>query len=49
MNMLSRKEKKITKDGSPVAVFVIPTNEELMIAYDTMEIVKSSSTEKITD
>ncbi len=49
MNMLSGKEKKITKDGSPVAVFVIPTNEELMIAYDTMEIVKSSSTEKITD
>jgi len=48
MNMSARKEKKITKDDSPVAVFVIPTNEELMIAYDTMEIVKSKPTEKIT-
>lgn len=47
MNMSSENEKKITKNGSPVAVFVIPTNEELMIASDTMEIVKTVSTEKI--
>lgn len=26
---------RVSKDGSPVAIFVIPTNEELMIAKDT--------------
>jgi acetate kinase len=34
-------ERKITKDTSKVSVFVIPTNEELVIALDTMHIVKS--------
>jgi acetate kinase len=29
------KEVEITKSGSKVRVFVIPTNEELMIARDT--------------
>jgi acetate kinase len=33
-------ERKISKDTSKVSVFVIPTNEELVIALDTMQIVK---------
>ena len=35
------KEVEITADGSSVRVFIIPTNEELMIAKDTEAIVKS--------
>ena len=31
----------VTADESPVAVWVIPTNEELMIARDTAELVRS--------
>ena len=34
------KEKCISTEDSKVKVFVIPTNEELMIAKDTYEIVK---------
>lgn len=34
------KEVEISTDDSKVKVFVVPTNEELMIARDTMEIVK---------
>ena len=34
------EEAIISKDGAPVTVMVVPTNEELMIALDTMEIVK---------
>lgn len=33
------KEAEITKPGSKIRVFVIPTNEELLIARDTKEIV----------
>lgn len=33
------KEQIISRDGAPVIVMVIPTNEELMIAQDTMELV----------
>ena len=33
------KEQIISQDGAPVIVMVIPTNEELMIAQDTMELV----------
>jgi len=33
-------ESEISKDGSPVKVFVIPTNEELQIAHDTFEIAR---------
>lgn len=33
------KEQIISRDGAPVTVMVIPTNEELMIAQDTMELV----------
>ena len=32
---------QISKEGSKVKVFVIPTNEELMIARDTKEIVEN--------
>lgn len=35
------KEGEITKPGSKVKVFVIPTNEELVIARDTLQIVKN--------
>lgn len=34
------KEAEISKDGSKVKVFVIPTNEELMIARDTKKLAK---------
>jgi acetate kinase len=32
---------KISKDGSKVAVYVLPTNEELVIAKDTAAIVSA--------
>jgi acetate kinase len=32
---------KITKEGSKVAVYIIPTNEELVIAKDTAAIVSA--------
>ncbi len=38
-NNSPEKEKIITTDDSTVKVFVIPTNEELVIALDTAEIV----------
>ena len=34
------QEKKISTDDSKVAVYIIPTNEELVIARDTKEIVE---------
>ena len=33
-------EKELTKPGSKVRVFVIPTNEELAIARETLALVK---------
>ena len=38
-NTTKEKEKNISREGSRTAVLVIPTNEELVIALDTMEIV----------
>jgi acetate kinase len=38
-NESREKEKSISRKGSSTAVLVIPTNEELVIALDTMEIV----------
>ena len=35
----NRGEIKISTDDSKVEIWVIPTNEELLIARDTMEIV----------
>lgn len=39
-NSTIAEEIKISTDNSKVGVYVIPTNEELMIARDTMNIVK---------
>ncbi|EFW36475.1 acetate/propionate family kinase [Treponema phagedenis] len=39
-NNIRGKEAVVSKDSSPKKVFVIPTNEELMIAKDTMLLVK---------
>ena len=39
--MVGRKEGEISKDGSKIKVFVIPTNEELRIAFDTYQFVKN--------
>ncbi|MEW8955048.1 acetate/propionate family kinase [Clostridium sp.] len=39
-NNVRGKVKEVSKDGSKVKVFVIPTNEELMIARDTVSLVK---------
>ena len=38
-NMILRKEGKISAADSKVDVFVIPTNEELSIAHDTLNII----------
>ena len=40
LNRSEAKEKNISADGSRTAVLVVPTNEELVIALDTMEIVQ---------
>ena len=34
------EEKLISSDDSKVEVWLVPTNEELMIAQDTMDLVK---------
>ena len=39
-NGLRGKEAELTKEGSKVKVFVIPTNEELAIARETLALVK---------
>ena len=39
-NMVRGQERIVSTDDSKVKVLVIPTNEELMIAMDTMDIVK---------
>jgi acetate kinase len=39
-NESREKEKNISRPGSRTAVLVVPTNEELVIALDTMEIVR---------
>jgi len=41
-NKVRGKETIISTDDSPVKVLLVPTNEELMIARDTFEIVKNS-------
>ena len=40
-NSSKEKEKAITSEKSRATVFVIPTNEELMIALESREVVKS--------
>lgn len=39
-NGLRGKDAKISTDSSRVGVYVVPTNEELMIALDTVELVQ---------
>jgi len=41
-NTSQEKEKLISTDSSNVKVFALPTNEELVIALDTMRIVESA-------
>ena len=36
----TRKEALISSDDSQVKIFVVPTNEELMIARDTINLIK---------
>ena len=39
-NNVRSEEKLVSKDSSKVRVYVIPTNEELMIAKETEKLVK---------
>jgi acetate kinase len=41
LNGSPEKEKNISRAGTKVNVLVIPTNEELVIALDTVEIVEN--------
>ncbi len=41
-NNSGEKERPIHSDDSKVGIYIVPTNEELMIAIDTMNIVKST-------
>ncbi len=45
-NESSERQKDISTKGSKTRVLVIPTNEELVIALDTMEIVKARNAAK---
>ena len=38
-NQIRSEEKLISKDTSKVKVYVIPTNEELMIAKETQRLI----------
>ena len=40
-NNVRGKEQEISAEGSKVKIFVIPTNEEIMIARDTQRITAS--------
>lgn len=42
LNKVRGELKKISSENSKVQVWVVPTNEELLIARDTLEIVKNS-------
>ncbi|MBQ7229553.1 MAG: acetate kinase, partial [Oscillospiraceae bacterium] len=41
-NNVRGKETIISADDSKVQVWIVPTNEELMIAQDTAELVKAA-------
>lgn len=41
INEFKAEERPLTREGSKVQVWVIPTNEELMIARDTLELVQA--------
>ena len=40
LNQVRSEEKLVSKDTSKVKIYVIPTNEELMIARDTENLIK---------
>jgi len=40
-NSTKAKEVKISTNNSKIAVYVVPTNEELVIARDTMELINN--------
>ena len=40
-NNMRGEEKEISANDSKIKVYVVPTNEELMIARDTYELVKN--------
>ena len=42
-NSSNDKEKLITRDGSRISVWVVPTNEELMIARKTKAVVEQGT------
>ena len=39
LNNVKGEEREITKATSKIKAFIIPTNEELVIAHDTMNLV----------
>ena len=39
-NKVKAEERKISTDNSKVQIYVVPTNEELMIARETKQILK---------
>ena len=43
LNNMRGEEKEISKPESKVKVFVVPTNEELMIAKETKKLVELNS------
>ena len=45
-NYLDVQSGIITTEDSKIPVFVVPTNEELMIAEDTINLIKSLGIEK---
>lgn len=47
LNTSADKEKIISKKGTRVPVLVIPTNEELVIAMDTVKIVTEMKPEPV--
>jgi acetate kinase len=40
----SGREARITTEGSPIEAWVVPTNEELVIAIDTMKLARTAQT-----
>lgn len=41
LNNVKGKERKISTEDSKIQIYIIPTNEELMIARETAELIKN--------
>ena len=39
-NRIRGEEVKLTTDDSSISIYAVPTNEELMIALDTLSLIK---------